>query len=72
MVARLGVPRITEWELWACAQHYVARHGEGAPIHAAMRADELMAQGDMAGARTFTAIVRRIEELLASPEGTVH
>lgn len=63
---------VTDWEIWACAQHYVTRHGEDAPIHAAMRADELMARGDMAGARTFTAIVRRIEDLLAPPEGTIH
>jgi len=31
-----------------------------------------MARGEMAGARTFTAIVGRIEELLAPPEGTIH
>lgn len=63
---------VTDWEIWACAQHYVTRYGENAPIHAAMRADELMARGDMAGARTFTAIVHRIEELLAPAEGTIH
>lgn len=63
---------LNDWEIWTCAQHYVTRHGEDAPIHAAMRADELMARGDMAGARTFTAIVRRIEELLAPLEGTIH
>tara|TARA_R100001132_G_scaffold26457_1_gene28203 strand:+ start:443 stop:637 length:195 start_codon:yes stop_codon:yes gene_type:complete len=63
---------VNECEMLACAQHYVTRHGEDAPIHAAMRADELMARGEMAGARTFTAIVGRIEELLAPPEGTIH
>lgn len=55
---------ISEWELWACANHYVARHGADAPIIAAMRADELLAEGDLGGARTFQAIVRRIEQLL--------
>lgn len=72
VAGRVSSPKITEWELWACAQHYVIQHGEDAPIQVAMRADELLAEGDIAGARTFTAIVRRIERLLAPPEGTRH
>jgi hypothetical protein len=56
---------IGEWELWACANHYVAEHGEDAPIHAAMRADALLAEGDLDGVRTFQSILRRIEQLLA-------
>lgn len=64
--------RITDWELWACAQHYVAEHGEAAAIHAAMRADELLTEGDLYGTRTFTAIVRRIATLLGPADGTLH
>lgn len=63
---------LSDWELWACANHYVRRHAEDAPILAAMRADELLAEGDMEGARTFQAIVRRINELLAKPEGLLN
>jgi hypothetical protein len=59
---------LAEWELWACAQHYIKRHLDDAPIHAAMRADELLAQGDLEGAKTFQAIVRRINQLLKTPE----
>jgi len=63
--------KISEWELWACAQHYIRNHGADAPILAAMRADELLDQGDMAGARAFQQIVIRIEQLLETPEGVV-
>ena len=39
------------------------RHGEDAPIHAAMRADELDAAGDEAGRRVWVAIITAIGEL---------
>ena len=65
-------PKVTDWELWACAQHYVTKHGEDAATHAAMRADELLARGDHAGVRTYSSIVRRIEQLLAPPDGPLH
>ena len=42
---------LTDWELWACAQHYIREHAEDAPIIAAMRADELLKEGDDEGAR---------------------
>jgi hypothetical protein len=59
---------LAEWEPWACAQHYIKRHLDDAPIHAAMRADELLAEGDLAGAKNFQAIVLRIDKLLETPE----
>jgi hypothetical protein len=40
---------------------------DDAPIHAAMRADELLAEGDLEGAKTFQAIARRINQLLEAP-----
>jgi hypothetical protein len=58
---------LPEWELWACAQHYIKQHLDDAPIHAAMRADEMLADGDLQGAKTFQAIVRRINQLLEAP-----
>jgi hypothetical protein len=63
---------ITEWELWACAHHYIREHGEDAPIIAAMRADELLADGDLDGFRTFQSIVRRISQLLDGPDGALN
>ena len=60
---------ITEWELWACANSYVSRYQEDAPVHAAIRCDELLAQGDAAGVRTFQAIIARIHQLLEKHPG---
>ena len=65
-------PMMTEWELWACANHYIREHGEDAPIMAAMRADELLSGGDLVGSRTFQSIVRRINQLLEAPSGAVN
>ena len=42
------------------------QHGEDAPIHAAMRADELMARGDLDGQAVWKLILRAIDELLAN------
>lgn len=63
---------ITEWELWACANHLIQKHGESAAIEAAMRADELLAEGDLKGMRTFHAIARRIDQLLENTSGTLN
>lgn len=60
---------LADWELWACANHYVARHGQDAAIIAAKRADELLAACDVEGAKTLQRIVRRIDRLLGSPAG---
>ncbi len=68
----MSAPRISEWELWACAQHYIRQHQDDAPVMAAMRADELLEAGDVEGAHTFAAIARRIEKLLSPPEGVLH
>jgi protein-arginine kinase activator protein McsA len=63
---------ITDRELWGCANHYVSQHGDDAPIIAAMRADELLAQGDLDCSRTFQSIVRRIKLLLEGPTGRLN
>jgi hypothetical protein len=65
---------IPDWELWACANSYVSRYQEDAPVLAAMRCDELLEQGDTAGVRTFQAIIERIHKLLekSAGENSVH
>lgn len=63
---------LSEWELWACAKHFVDRHGEDAGIVVAMRADELLERGEFEGARNFHAIVQRINQLLAKASGALH
>lgn len=62
----------SEWELWACAQEAVRQHGLDAPIFAAMRADDLMDKGDLDGAATWRLIMRRADELIATPAGQPH
>jgi len=63
---------LSEWELWASAQHYVSQHGEDAPVIAAMRCDELLDACDYEGARVYRAIIERIHRLLAPPTGLLH
>lgn len=63
---------IPEWEIWACANHFIEKHGADAPIFAAMRADELLAEGDLQGSRAFQRIVQKINALLQVPEGPLH
>ncbi len=45
--------------------HYMQRHGQDVPIHAAMRADECLAAGDMDGEAGWLRIVRAVKELLS-------
>jgi hypothetical protein len=63
---------LSEWELWACAQHYVTQHGEDAAVIAAMRCDELLKASDFEGARNFQAMIERINKLLGPPLGLLH
>ena len=56
---------IDDREIWACANLLVRQHGENAWFVAARRADELLAQGEMEGHRTFRRILARIKELEA-------
>jgi len=54
---------LSDWELWACARQQIVQHGEDALIHAAMRSDWLLAEGDLDGHRAWLAIIDRIHEL---------
>lgn len=51
---------VSERELWACAQKIIDMHGRDAELHAAMRADELLSEGDVDGQRVWKAILARI------------
>ena len=39
----------SDLDIYRAANEPIEQHGEDAPIHAAMRADELMEAGDMEG-----------------------
>ncbi len=52
-------------DIFRSANELIEQHGEDAPIHAAMRADELMKAGDMEGRAVWLRIVKAVEELLS-------
>ena len=55
------------------AKRLVDLYGDDATIHAAMRADELLAQGDLDGAGTWRRVLDAVKELeRTEPRGAVH
>ncbi len=61
----------SDLDVYRAAHLLIGRHGDDAPIEAAMRADELMEVGDMEGRAVGLRVVKAVEELLAKerPEG---
>ncbi len=55
----------TDLDIYRCAHMLIERHGDDAPIEAAMGADELMEAGDMEGVAVWKRIGRANEELLS-------
>ena len=51
---------LSDLEIYRAAQATIDQYGDGAGLHAAQRADELLAEGDMDG----RAVWHRIEEAL--------
>ncbi len=62
---------IADLDIYRSASELIKQHGDAADIEAAMRADELAADGDMDGRAVWLRIVKAIEELLSEerPEG---
>jgi len=58
-------------EIYRNAKLLIDRHGDDAVIYAAMKADQMLEQGDLDGLATWNRILRAIEELRAGkrPEG---
>ena len=44
---------LSDWELWACANHVLQTHGDKAPLHVAEQIGALALAGDEAGIRTW-------------------
>ncbi len=61
---------ISDLEVYRAAQATISRYGDEAALHAAMRADELMAAGDMDGRAVWHRIERAIDELRRTAPGT--
>jgi hypothetical protein len=56
---------IPDLDIYRSAQVLVKRHGEDAPIHAALRADSMLEAGDLNGCAVWKRIVKAVEELLS-------
>ena len=54
---------IPDRDIYLTAAVFVKQQGQDAPIHAAMRADELLEAGDLEGCAVFKRILRAVEEL---------
>ena len=66
---------IPDLDIYRSTQVLVKQHGQDAPIHAAMRADELLEKGDLDGCAVWKRILRAVEELQGTdqaPGARVH
>ena len=53
-----------EKDIWQAAKLLIDRYGDEAPVQAAMRADALLAEGDIDGQAIWKRILSAVEELL--------
>jgi hypothetical protein len=68
-----AVEAMIERDIWLSAKRLVDLYGDDATIHAAMRADELLAEGDLDGAATWRRVLDAVKELeRTEPRGAVH
>ncbi len=56
---------IPDLDIYRSAQVLVKRHGQDAPIQAAMKADAMLEKGDLDGYAVWKRIVKAVEELLS-------
>lgn len=66
-----GMP-VSDRDIDATALQVLKRHGASAAYYAASRADELLAAGDLEGARTWRRILAAIERMQEPPSSTKH
>ena len=62
-------PMLSDIEIFRAAQATIQEHGDEATLHAAQRADELLAEGDMDGRAVWHRIERAIDELQRTVPG---
>ncbi len=63
---------IPDLDIYRSANLLVKRHGQDAPIQAAMRADAMLDKSDLDGYAVWKRILRAVGELLSKerPDGT--
>ena len=57
------MPMIPDLDIYRSANARVKQHGQDAPIEAAMRADAMLAKGDLDGYAVWKRILRAVGEL---------
>ncbi len=63
---------VSDLDIWRAANLLIRGHGENAELEAAERADLMLNRGDDEGREVWQRISRAIEQLGASPSGSVH
>jgi hypothetical protein len=61
---------IPDRDVWAAALLMVKRYGDDAMLEAAQRADQLLDEGDMAGAETWHWILNAVERPALPPRSS--
>lgn len=54
---------VSDKDIYRSANLMIRQHGDDAVMHAALRADELLAKGDLAGERVWLRVIEAIREL---------
>lgn len=63
----------SELDIYRSAKAMIEQHGHAAALEAAMRADKLLAEGDLDGQRLWLRILKAIDELQGTgPAKTRH
>ena len=62
-------PMLSDLEIYRAAQATISRYGDDAGLHAAHRADALLALGDMEGRAVWHRIEKAIDELRRTAPG---
>ena len=64
---------IPEIDIWRVANLMLTRYGDAARAESAKRAEELAADGDLAGVATWLRVIDAIRQLaITTPIGSVH
>ena len=58
------MPMSPDLDIYRSAQVLVKRHGQDAPIEAAMQADAMLDKGDVGGYGVWRQVLKAVEELL--------
>ncbi len=62
----------SELDIYRSAKLYIDQYGDDAAVHAAMRVDALIVEGDVQGVSVWKRVLKAVDELLSVGGETVH